>query len=75
MEKKAHNSAKHEETNNCVLDFMVKNGIPLLVDLYVRFNYWDRTVDSLEGEELAELEKLIESGVLQVPTPGSERVQ
>ena len=47
-----------------VIDALIRMGKPLTVENWVSLNYWDRTRESLEGEELAELQRLIERGLL-----------
>ncbi len=59
-------------TGDMVVDALIKMGKPLTVDNWISLNYWTRTRESLEGEELAELQRLIERGLL-VDTE-SERV-
>jgi hypothetical protein len=51
-------------TGDIIVDALIKMGKPLTVANWVSLNYWDRTVESLEGEELAELERLIGGGLL-----------
>ena len=51
-------------TGDIVVDALIRMGKPLTVENWVSLNYWDRTRESLEGEELAELQRLIERGLL-----------
>jgi hypothetical protein len=52
------------KTGDMVVDALIRMGKPLTVENWVSLNYWDRTRESLEGEELAELQRLIERGLL-----------
>ena len=50
---------------DCVLDFVVKNKIPLTVGNYIQLSWWkDATLDDLEGEDRAEVEGLVEDDKL-----------
>jgi hypothetical protein len=50
---------------NCVIDYMIAHNIPRTVENYVRFAYLgDKTVDDVEGEDLVEIQDLIEEGAL-----------
>ena len=51
-------------SGDIVIDALIKMGKPLTVDNWISLNYWNRTRESLEGEELAELEGLIKDGLL-----------
>jgi hypothetical protein len=53
-----------KSTGDIIVNSLLNMGKPLTVANWVSLNYWDRTVESLEGEELAELERLIEDGLL-----------
>ena len=53
-----------KKTGDTVVDALIRMGKPLTVENWVSLNYWDRTRESLEGEEQAELERLIERGLL-----------
>jgi hypothetical protein len=55
---------KKNTTGDIVIDALIKMGKPLTVDNWISLNYWTRTRESLEGEELAELQRLIERGLL-----------
>ena len=55
---------KKKRTGDIIIDALIDMGKPLTVANWVSLNYWDRTRESLEGEELAELERLIERGLL-----------
>jgi len=63
---------KPNQSGDIIIDKLVEMGRPLTVNNYVSLAYWDRTRESLEGEELAELEELIESD--QVVDTDSEYV-
>jgi hypothetical protein len=56
--------SKPNPTGDIIIDKLVEMGRPLTVDNYISLAYWNRTRESLEGEELAELEELIESDQL-----------
>jgi hypothetical protein len=56
--------AKKKTTGDIVVDALIEMGKPLTVANWVSLNYWDRTRESLEGEELAELQGLIDDGLL-----------
>jgi hypothetical protein len=50
---------------NPVVAYFIKNKIPLTVKNYVRCNWMgQKTVEDLEGEEVAEIEELLEEGQL-----------
>jgi len=52
-------------SHNCVIDYMSKNNIPLTVSNYVSLAWCgDKTFADLEGEELADVEDLIDRGML-----------
>src|SRR5260370_23062728 len=53
-----------EGSGDRIVDYLLKMGKPLTVENWISLNYWNRTRESLEGEELAELEELIESNML-----------
>ncbi len=60
-----------------VVNFMVANGIEPTVDAYLELAFIGdvKSLDQLEPEDAAEIESLIEDGVLKVLTPGSRRKQ
>lgn len=44
-----------------IVAYLIKIGAPLTVSAYVQLNWMgDKTVDDLEGEEVAEIESLLE---------------
>ena len=51
-------------TPNCALDWLIENELPLTVENYVGFNWCGLTFDDLEGEDRAEVERLVEEGLL-----------
>jgi hypothetical protein len=57
-------SEKKPSSGDIIIDKLIEMGRPLTVDNYISLAYWNRTRESLEGEELAELEELIESDQL-----------
>ena len=44
---------KKKKTGDYTADYLIKLGLPLTVKNWVSLNYWDRTLEDLEGEELA----------------------
>ncbi|PYT25831.1 MAG: hypothetical protein DMG58_23610 [Acidobacteria bacterium] len=47
------NNARMKTTGDIIVDALIKMGKPLTVKNWVSLNYWDRTLEDLEGEELA----------------------
>ena len=47
------NNARMRTTGDIIVDALIKMGKPLTVKNWVSLNYWDRTLEDLEGEELA----------------------
>jgi len=47
------NNARMKTTGDIIVDALIKMGKPLTVKNWVSLNYWDRTLENLEGEELA----------------------
>ena len=65
FEKEAMKNPKDELPLDSLLRYMIALNIPLTVENYVGLNFMgDQTRDSLEGEYLAEVERLIEDGLL-----------
>jgi hypothetical protein len=62
--KQQREESKKKSTGDIIIDALIKMGKPLTVENWISLNYWNRTRESLEGEELAELEELIESNML-----------
>jgi len=63
---------KRAHTVNPIVAYLVKNKIPLTVQNYVECNWMgEKTVEDLEGEEIAEIEELLEEGQL-VDTQSSQ---
>jgi hypothetical protein len=46
---------KKKKTGDYTVDYLIKLGLPLTVRNCVSLNYWDRTLEDLEGEGLAEV--------------------
>jgi hypothetical protein len=55
---------KKNATGDIIVDALIRMGKPLTVENWVSLNYGDSNRESLEGEELAELQRLIEHGLL-----------
>jgi len=58
------NNARMKTTGDIIVDALIKMGKPLTVKNWVSLNYWDRTLEDLEGEELAAVpfDLLIDTG-------------
>lgn len=49
---------------NYALDYLIEHEIALTVENYVGFNWCGQTFDELEAEDRAEVERLVEQGLL-----------
>lgn len=57
--------SEKRHTMDYTLDYLVKNGIEPTVENYVALNWMgDQTLETLEGEWLAEVEELVAAGKL-----------
>jgi len=60
---------------NHVIAWMQERNLPMSVAAYVEVNWCgEKTFDELEGEDRAEVEDLIEEGILHLETSGSEKI-
>lgn len=52
---------------DCTLEKMTEMGTPKTARNYVALAYWDRTLESLEGEELVQVLSLVDAGEITMP--------